>query len=122
MLKLLIKLTLAALLANAAWRLGSAYLTFYRFKDAVVETAQFGADQTDTELQQRVIGLASQYDIPLPDDGFSVRRDDRHHTYIDGSYMQPVDLLPGYRYAWPFTWHVDVFTVKPPALDPSRVQ
>ena len=39
MLKLLIKLALAGLIANAAWRMGSTYLSFYRFKDAVSESA-----------------------------------------------------------------------------------
>jgi hypothetical protein len=121
MLKLLIKLALAALLANAAWRLGSAYLTFYRFKDAVTEAAQFGGDKTDTELQQRVVDLASQYDIPLTEDGLLVRRNDRNHTFIDGSYTQPVDLLPGYRYPWPFSWQIDVFTLRtPPPSRPNR--
>jgi hypothetical protein len=117
--KLLVKLALAALIANAAWRLGSAYVTFYRFKDAVAETAQFGNQRSKAELQQRVLELASQYDIPLAADAVSVRRDDPNHTIIDGSYTQPVNVLPGYRYLCPFVWHVDVFTVGPSKAEPS---
>src|SRR5262245_10914302 len=110
MLKLLIKLALAALVANAAWRLGSAYVTFYRFQDAVSEAVLFSGRKTDVELQQRVSDLASQYDIPVAPDGFSVRRNDQNHTFVDGSYVQPVDLLPGYPYPWTFSVHVDVLT------------
>ena len=117
MVKLLIKLALAALVANAAYRVGTAYLSYYRFTDAVAQTAQFGTDRSRAELQRRVLELASQYDVPIADDGFTIRRTEESHTIVDGSYLQPVDLLPGYRYPWLFTVHVDVFTVKTPKPD-----
>jgi hypothetical protein len=117
--KLLVKLALAALIANAALRMGSAYMTFYRFKDAVTETAQFGSQKTKAELQQRILELASEYDIPLAPDAVSVQRNDRNHTVVDGSYTQPVDVLPGYRYLCPFVWHVDVVTLNPSKAEPS---
>jgi hypothetical protein len=117
--KLLLKLALVALIANAAWRVGSAYVTFYRFKDAVTETAQFGTQKSKAELRQRILELASEYDVPLAADAVSVRRDDRNHTVVDGSYTQPVDVLPGYRYLWPFVWHVDVVTLNPSKAEPS---
>ena len=113
MLKLLIKLALAALVANAAYRLGTAYLSYYRFTDAVAQTALFGTDRSRAQLHRRVIELASQYDVPLAEDGFTIRRDE-NHTIVDGGYTQPVDLLPGYQYRWPFTVHVDVFTLRTP--------
>ena len=119
MLKLLIKLALAAMIANATWRLGSAYLSFYRFKDSVTASAQYGSEKPTADLQQRVLDLASEYDVPLAPDGFTIRRDDKSHTIIDGSYRQPVDLLPGYQYPWLFTWHVDVITLKPTKFDGS---
>jgi hypothetical protein len=118
LLKLILKLVLVALIANATWRLGSAYVAFYRFKDAVAETAQFGNQRSRAELLQRVFELASQFDIPLAIDAVSIRRDDLNHTIIDGSYTQPVDVLPGYRYMCPFSWHVDVFTVGPSKPEP----
>ena len=117
MLKLLVKLALAALIANAAYRVGSAYLSYYRFTDAVAQTAQFGTDRSRAELQRRVLELASQYDVPLAEDGFTIRRTDESHTIVDGSYLQSVDLLPGYRYPWLFTVHVDVFTTRTPKPD-----
>jgi len=117
MIKLVIKLVLAALVANAAWRLGSAYMQYYRFKDAVTETAQFGGDKTSSQIRQRVLELASQHEVPLAEDAVTVRRDDRGHIYVDGSYTQPVDLLPNYHYPWTFKMEIDVFTAKPPKID-----
>jgi hypothetical protein len=111
MVKFLVKLAVAGLIANATWRLGSAYLQFYKFKDAVTEVAQFGREKSGADLHRRVLELASQYDIPLADEGLTVKRDDHNHTVIDGAYEQTVDLLPGYRYPWSFTMHVDVLTL-----------
>jgi hypothetical protein len=111
MLKLLVKLALAALIANAVWRVGSAYMRFYRFTDAVTQTAQFGLERSAADLPQRIVELASEYDVPLSVGDFTVQRDSRKHTLIEGSYVQPVDLAPGYQYQWPFRIHVDVLNV-----------
>jgi len=109
MVKFLVKLAIAGLIANATWRLGSAYLQFYKFKDAVAETATFGQRSTEAQIQQRVLELASQYDVPLAD--VTVKRNDRNHVIIDGSYVQGIEFVPGYRYQWPFEMHVDVLTL-----------
>ena len=112
MIRLLVKLAIAGLIANAAWRTGSAYLSFYRFKDAAAETAQYSKGKSDDELRQRILDLASNYDVPLADDAVTVRHQD-DHTLVDASYMQPVELVPGYRYQWPFTFSIDTFTSIP---------
>ena len=112
MIRLIVKLAIATLIANASWRAGSAYMTFYRFKDAVTAAAQFGKGRSDDDLRQRVLELASNYDVPLAEDAVTVRRQD-NHTLVNASYTQPIDLLPGYRYQWPFTFNIDTFTVTP---------
>jgi outer membrane receptor for ferric coprogen and ferric-rhodotorulic acid len=117
MLKLLVKLAVAALIANAVWRVGTAYMQYYRFTDAVTQTAQFGTEKSRTDQPQRIVELASQYDVPLAENDFTVQRDERNHTLIDGSYTKPLDLMPGYQYQWPFTLHVDVLNVG--ALHPA---
>jgi hypothetical protein len=111
MLKLLVKLAVAAFIANAVWRIGSVYMQFYRFTDAVTQTAQFGTERVPSDLPQRIAELASQYDVPLSATDITVQRDDRNHTLIDGLYTRPVYLAPGYEYLWPFTLHVDVLNV-----------
>jgi hypothetical protein len=112
MLRLLLKLAIAALIANAAWRAGSTYVTFYRFKDAVTDAAQYSKGKSENEVRQRVLALASDYNVPLAEAALTVRRQDIH-TLVKASYTQPVDLFPGFRYQWPFTIDIDTFTVIP---------
>lgn len=111
MIRLIIKLAIAALIANAAWRIGSAYASFYRFKDAVEQTTQYGPQQSDEQLRARILDLAGQYDLPLAEDALSVKRE-LNHTIVDGAIVRPVELLPGYIRPWPFTLHVDTFIVR----------
>ena len=119
MLKLLVKLAVAAAIANAAWRLGSAYLQFYRFQDAAVQLVQFAGDRPIADIRGRVLVLAGQYDIPLGEDALVVRKNELNHTIIDGNYETPVELFPGYKRQFTFSPHVDVFYV-PGAAPPSR--
>lgn len=117
MIKFVIKLVIVALVANAAWRLGNAYLSFYRFNDAVTEASQFDAGTTAAALQQKVLELADQYDLPLAEDGFTVQRDE-HRTRIRGGFKEDLQLFPGFTYPWPFSFDVD--TVNPMALLPAK--
>jgi hypothetical protein len=112
-IKLAIKLAIVALLANATWRVGSAYATHYRFTDAVQATTQFRGQRTDEQIHDRIIDLASQYDVPVSGDSLTVKRDANSHTIVDGSYAKPIDLAPGFTYRWPFTIHVDTFAYGP---------
>lgn len=111
MIRLLLKLALAALIANATWRIGSAYTTLYRFKDSVSETTQFNGDKSDEQLRQKILELAAQFDVPVTEDSFTIRRTN-DHVYVNGSYTQPVEVFPGYRYPWPFTWSVETLTLR----------
>ena len=112
MIRLLVKLAIAGLIVNATWRTGSAYLSFYRFKDAVAETAQYSKGKSDDELRQRILELASNYDVPLADEDLTIRHEE-DHTLVDGSYTQLVDVVPGYQYPWPFKFSIDSFTIGP---------
>lgn len=111
-MKFLITLAVVALVANAAWRVGSEYATHYRFADSVQEAARDDG-QSDRELRQRVLELAAKYSVPLTEDTITVRRENRH-TYIEGSYVKPITLLPGYNRQWVFTLSVDSYIVVPP--------
>jgi hypothetical protein len=102
----IIKLLIAALIVNATWRVGSAYVSFYRFRDAVTETAQFGADKTLDQLRDRVLELASQYDVPITEGDISLNRAGIR-TRVTGSYIKVIEVVPGYRYPWPFSWNVE---------------
>lgn len=106
MIKALIKLAIVVLLANAIWRVGSAYLAYYRFKDAVTEVAINSRNKTDDELRQKVMALAEQYDQPLAEDALAIRHEE-NQTVIDASYIEPVAVFPGYEYKWAFSFSVD---------------
>ena len=116
-MKVVIKLLIVALIVNGTWRVGSAYLTFYRFTDAVAETTLHRGKKTDAQLRERVVELANEYDIPIDESLTVTRKDD--HILVDGSFRRPIAILPGFTYNWPFTVHVDTFTLQPPKLDGS---
>jgi hypothetical protein len=106
LIKLVLKLAVVALLANASWRVGSAYVAHYKFEDSVQQAALFRGSQTDDVLRRRVFEIASDYDIPVTEDDLTLTTSE-HHTVIDGGYTRIIELVPGYKYPWEFTFHVD---------------
>ena len=113
MIRLILKLVVAALIASAVWRLGSAYIAFYKFQDAVREAAMYET-KSDSDLRERIAALAEQFDVPLDadtNDAVKIDRQERH-IWIQGSYVQPIELLPGYLYPWSFSWKVDTDVAK----------
>ena len=109
MIKALIKLVIVALLANASWRVASAYIAHYKFTDSVQQTTLFRGKRTDDVLRTRVFELALDYDIPVTEENLSLRSED-HHTIVEGEYTREIELLPGFRYAWPFSFHIDTLS------------
>ena len=114
MIKLVIKLSIAALIANAAWQAGRTFASHYEFRDEVRQAA-LTRGQTDGQLQQRVLELAADYGIPLAADGFTIRRAERH-IYLEGSYVRVVPIAPRLEYPWRFDWEVDAYISEPPKL------
>ena len=114
MIKLLVRLAIVALLANAAVHIGSEYLTHVKFRDAIRDAAMFKA-KNDTELMARIMALAEQYEVPLDEENLSIEREDRQ-IRIDGWYDQPIEVLPRYQYPWHFGLSMSVLT--PTSLPP----
>lgn len=106
MIKTIVKLAIVVLLANAIWQAGSAYVSYYRFKDAVTDVAINSKNKTDDELRAKVMDLAMEYDQPIAADGVAIRREDTH-IYIEGSYTKAVAIFPGYEYQWAFSLSAD---------------
>ena len=111
MVRLVLKLAVAGLIASAVWRLGSAYVSFYKFEDSVRETVEFGAERSEEVLRQRILDLALAYDIPIGADSVTIRLEDGR-TVVEGRYTQPITLLPGVSYPWPFTLDVDAVAAR----------
>jgi hypothetical protein len=111
-LKLIVKLAIVALVANACWHVMSAYASYYKFKDAVAQTTLFGNDKTIEQLRARVVTLAAEYDLPVGEDDFSLRREARR-TIVDGSYTRPIELAPGFSRPWEFRFRVETYSDAP---------
>ena len=114
MIRLLFKIAVAALVVNCLWRVGSEYVTYYKFKDEVRNAAQFRKG-SDDDLRKKIEMLADEYDVPLDDDDLSIASDENKgtdHIVIEVSYEKPIQLVPGYEYAWPFSFTIDTIYSK----------
>jgi hypothetical protein len=105
-IKLLIKLAIVALLANAVFHIGSEYLTYVRFRDAIRDAAMFKA-KNDRELMVRIMELSEQYDVPLEEENVALDRMDRKVS-IEGWYDKPIEVVPRYQYPWHFSLSLEV--------------
>src|SRR5262245_32731643 len=109
-MKTLFKLLIAALIANASYRVGNAYLNYYKFKDAVREATQHRGTKTDEQIHDKLFALVNEYDIPATDDTLKITTRD-NHTIVDGSYIRTIEIVPTFKYDWKFDVHVDTFVV-----------
>jgi hypothetical protein len=114
LIKLLLKLIVVALVANAAWHVMTAYTSYYKFKDSVQQTTQFGNDKSIEQLKTRILALAADYDLPIGEDDLTVRREGLH-TVVDASYSKTIDVAPGFSQRWAFEVHTDTFSEAPMA-------
>ena len=108
MFKLLIRLAIVALLANACYRIGSEYLNHIRFRDAMRDVAMFKA-RNNEELRQRIMDLSAEFDVPLQDDALTISRQDRRVS-IEGDYRKPIEIVPRFAVPWHFSWAIEVIT------------
>jgi len=109
-MRTLLKLAVVALLANAAWHLFGAYSPNYKFQDGIQYAAQNRGQMSDEALRDKILEIASQFDVPVSATDVSVTHRETHTT-VDLSYVRPVDLAPGIKYSWPFSIHVDVISL-----------
>jgi hypothetical protein len=109
LIKLIIKLAIVALVVNASWRVGSAYVSHYKFTDSVQQTTLFRGQRSDDQLRRRVFEIASGFDIPVTEGDVSIRTED-HHTIVEGAYTKDIELFPGYTYPWPFEFRTDTLS------------
>ena len=110
-MKVLLKLAIVALLANMTWHLWGVYSAHFKFKDAVQSATQYGTEKSEQELRSRIMELATQYDVPVTDENFTLRREE-NHTIAEGTYARPVELLPGFSYPFTFKWRVDTLRLR----------
>jgi hypothetical protein len=114
MLKLLIKVVIAALIIHACWRSTNAVLRYSKFKDAVHETLLFHSTLPDPQLEARVLEIAHELDVPLDAEHIAIRRIE-NRTIIDAAYTDRIELLPTKFYPWQFKVSTDIVNVNLPS-------
>lgn len=122
MFRVLIKLAIAALVVNAAVRVGSTYLRYYQFEDALQELAQFGDTRKDKQLCDQAMEKAVNLEVPITAEAITIRRGSNPtyncgkgfdggvtqatvggaKIFIDAVYTDVLRPLPGYRMDWEF--------------------
>ena len=118
MIRLILKLAVVALLANATWHLFNLYSPHYRYVDSVRYAAQFRGAMSDDQLKEKVLSLAAQFDLPVTEDEVTATHDGQH-TFVKVAYVQQVELAPGLTRQWPMTVDVDVLTMGDPKAPES---
>jgi hypothetical protein len=112
-MKAIVKLVIAALVVHACWKSSIVVWRFYKLKDGAQNAALFAGTRSEAEIQDRVIEIAHELDVPIDPDKLSVRKVPSH-TYIKGVYVDKIEIVPGYFYPWAFTLDLDVLTLGNP--------
>jgi hypothetical protein len=115
-IRFVVKLAIVGLLANAGWRVGSAYASHYRFTDAVQQATHYRGEKSDAQIHDRIFDLASQYDIPVDDETLAITKES-NHTIVKGAYQKEIELVPGWEYKWPFKIDIDTAGIDPAKVD-----
>jgi hypothetical protein len=114
MVKIFVKIVLAALVVHACWRATNVFLRYYKFKDGVHETVLFSSGKPDSVIEERVLELAHELDVPVRPENVSVRRVD-NRTIIDANYTDRIEFVPTKFYPWQFKVNVESFNAYMPS-------
>jgi type III secretion system FlhB-like substrate exporter len=109
-LKTLIKLVIAVVLINAAYRAGTVFLKYYQFKDEIDQIVLFGQAEAAPQLKSEILQEATKRDVPLDEDDVMVRREGAR-TVADVSYADTVELFPRFIYPVKFSFSAEAFAV-----------
>lgn len=109
-MKTVIKLVIAALLVNAAYRSGSIFLKYYQFKDETQQMILFGQGQSVSELTRQILGEATKRDVPLDEEGVTVSREGAR-TVAEVAYTESIEVFPRYFYPVDFEFSAEAYGV-----------
>jgi hypothetical protein len=106
MIRTVIKLAIVALVVHAAVKTVPVYWNYFKFKDAVEETAKFSSRRTEEEVQARVLAIANRLDVPVTANDIHVRKD-RDRTFVETEYTAELEYFPGKVYPVEFKIQVE---------------
>ena len=131
MFKTLIKLAIAAIVIHGAVRVGIVAWNYYRYEDALQQLVQFGDRRTDKQLCDEAMTTAGNYGVPITAAALTIRRGNlapfncedgagaaqaggpalpSTQMTIEGTYVERLQVLPGYYYPWEFKPRVSGMT------------
>ncbi len=87
----MVSLVVIAALVYFGGSYASAYLDYYRFKDAMKQEAKFSLQHTDLEIHSRLKIFADSLGLPPSASMVRVSRS-KARVVISGSYLQPVPI------------------------------
>src|SRR6185503_3438069 len=109
-MKTVIKLIIAAVLVNAAYRSGSVFLKYYQYKDETQQMILFGQAETIPALTSQILAEAMKRDVPLNEDGITVTRQGMR-TVAEVAYTEAVEVFPRYVYPVAFSFNAEAYGV-----------
>jgi hypothetical protein len=109
MVKLVLKLALFALVANAAYQGIPPFYNNWKFQDALKELATFpGYRATVPQVMEKAERIAQQHDLELTKDDFEVHLGEKGKpTTIDTKYSVVLKYIPGKPQPHDFVIHVE---------------
>ena len=123
MVKTLLKIAIALLVAHGAARVGYSFWNYYRYEDALLQIAQFADRSTERQVCDQAMSTAGEYGVPITAANLTVRKGNNPpyncedgptpgqsrapglrsgQLSIEGTYRDRLQLLPGYFYPWEF--------------------
>jgi hypothetical protein len=122
MVKVTLKLAVAALIANALWQVVPPYYTNLQFTDAMKEVAAYpGWRETVPTLKVKCAKIAKEHGLDLVPDDFEIKMTGvgpGQTATIDVSYEVVMKPIPGRPQAKVFTVHVEPDTPRFGSLTP----
>ena len=110
-MKTVVKLLLVAAVLNGAVRTAISALTYYQLKDSAQQMLVFGQRATPDELQEGIVGKASELSVPLTLENLVVRRD-QLRTVATAAYTEPVEVFPNYHYPIDYSFTVEAMSLR----------
>jgi hypothetical protein len=109
MVKVVIKLAIVALIANALYRVVPPYYNNWKFRDALKEVATFpGYKATLPQVLDKCERVAKDHDLDLTRDDFVVvMAAGSKTTTIDTRYAVEMSYVPGHKKEHIFDVHVE---------------
>lgn len=110
MIRTVIKLAIVAVVVHAAVRIVPVYWNYFKFKDAVQETANFSSKRTEEEVRTRVHAITQRLDLPISLQDIRVRKSGET-TFVETQYTEQLEYFPGQKY--PVEFKISVEGVPP---------